>query len=79
VLSASAATANTGGGGGAGGIYSDGQYGAGGAGGSGIVIIAYPDSFPAATLTGLTYTEPTRTGFRVYQITASSSGTITFN
>ena len=51
----------------------------GGSGGSGIVIIAYPNTFPAATLTNLTYTEPTRSGFRVYQITASSSGTITFN
>jgi hypothetical protein len=29
-------------------------------------------------LTNLTYTEPTRSGYRVYQITASSSGTITF-
>jgi hypothetical protein len=47
-------------------------------GGSGIVIIAYPDTFNAATLTNLTYTEPTRAGYRVYQITASSAGTITF-
>ena len=47
-------------------------------GGSGIVIIAYPTSFPAATLTNLTYTEPSRAGYRVYSITASSSGTITF-
>ena len=30
------------------------------------------------TLTNLTYTEPTRSGYRVYQITASSAGTITF-
>jgi hypothetical protein len=28
--------------------------------------------------TNLTYTEPTRSGYRVYQITASSAGTITF-
>jgi hypothetical protein len=27
----------------------------------------------------LTYTEPTRAGFRVYSITASASGTIRFN
>ena len=47
-------------------------------GGSGIVIIAYPNSFAAATLTNLTYTEPTRSGYRVYSITASSAGTITF-
>jgi len=50
----------------------------GGTGGSGIVIIAYPNSFKAATLTNLTYTEPTRSGYRVYQITASASGTISF-
>lgn len=49
-----------------------------GTGGSGIVIIAYPDSYKAATLTNLTYTQPSRTGYRVYSITASSSGTITF-
>jgi hypothetical protein len=68
----SAGTTNTGSGGG-GGSYSSGYQG-----GSGIVIIAYPDAFPAATLTNLTYTEPTRSGYRVYAITASSSGTITF-
>jgi hypothetical protein len=50
----------------------------GGNGGSGIIIIAYPDTYKAATLTNLTYTEPTRSGYRVYQITASSAGTITF-
>jgi hypothetical protein len=53
--------------------------GTGGSGGSGIIIIAFPDTVPAATLTNLTYTEPTRSGYRVYAITASSSGTITFN
>jgi hypothetical protein len=42
------------------------------------VVIAYPDTFEAATLTNLTYTEPTRSGYRVYEITASASGTITF-
>jgi hypothetical protein len=42
------------------------------------VIIAYPDTFVPATLTNLTYTEPTRSGYRVYSITASSAGTITF-
>jgi hypothetical protein len=30
-------------------------------------------------LTNLTFTQPTRSGYRVYQITASASGTITFN
>jgi hypothetical protein len=29
-------------------------------------------------LTNLTFTEPIRAGYRVYQITASSAGTITF-
>ena len=72
-----AGTVNTGGGGGGG--ISIGTNNFGGAGGSGIVIIAYANTFPAATLTNLTYTEPTRSGYRVYQITASSSGTITFN
>jgi hypothetical protein len=63
-----AGTANTGGGG-----------GAGAAGGSGIVIIAYPNTFPAPTSIsgGLTYTEPSRAGYRVYQFTAGT-GTVTF-
>jgi hypothetical protein len=65
-------------GGGGGGAGNDITGGTGGKGGSGIVIIAYPNTFKAATLTNLTYTEPTRSGYRVYQITASSSGTITF-
>jgi hypothetical protein len=76
-----AGTANTGGGGGGGGIedQGDGQYatGGGGAGGSGVVVIAYPSSVGAATIgSGLTYNEPTRTGYRVYRFTAGS-GTIT--
>ena len=45
---------------------------------SGPAVIAYADTYPAATLTNLTYTQPTRSGYRVYSITASSSGTITF-
>jgi hypothetical protein len=68
-----AGTINTGGGGGGATGAFDGKNG-----GSGIVIIAYPNNFGPATLTNLTYTEPTRAGFRVYQITASSAGTITF-
>ena len=63
-------------GGGGGGQGNDGAVS--GNGGSGIIIIAYADTFAAATLSGLTYTEPTRAGFRVYSITASSAGTITF-
>ena len=69
-----AGTANTGGGGGAGG----GGGMNGGAGGSGVIIIAYPDNFSAASIgAGLTYDQPTRAGYRVYRFTAGS-GTITF-
>ena len=70
-----AGTANTGGGGGGGG---DGG-GDGANGGSGVIIIAYPDSKPPiTTIPGtLTYTEPTRAGYRVYRFT-SGSGTVTF-
>jgi len=61
-------TANTGGGG-----------GSGGAGGSGVIILAYPDTFPAITsIPGtLTYNQPTRSGYRVYRFTGGT-GTITF-
>jgi len=69
-----AGAANTGGGGGGGG---DGGGNAG-PGGSGILVIAYPDTLPAiTTIPGtLTYTQPTRAGYRVYRFTAGS-GTIT--
>jgi hypothetical protein len=51
----------------------------GGNGGSGIVVIAYPDTYPAiTTIPGtLTYDQPTRAGYRVYRFTAGT-GTITF-
>jgi hypothetical protein len=67
-------TANTGGGA-AGGSYNAGN---GGTGGSGIVIIAYPDTYPPLTSIGggLTYTQPTRAGYRVYQFTAGT-GSVT--
>jgi hypothetical protein len=50
----------------------------GGIGGSGVVIIAYPDTFPALTSisAGLTYNQPTRAGYRVYRFTAGT-GTVT--
>jgi hypothetical protein len=64
-------TANTGGGGGAGG--GGGKLGA--SGGSGVIIIAYPNTIAAATVTG-TYDQPSRSGYRVYRFTAGS-GTIT--
>jgi hypothetical protein len=42
------------------------------------VIIAYPNTFPALTSIGgtLTYTQPTRAGYRVYQFTGGT-GTVT--
>ena len=47
-------------------------------GGSGVVIIAYPDSNPALSSIsgGLSYTQPTRSGYRVYQFN-SGTGTVT--
>jgi len=66
---------NTGGGGG-------GSRGVGtfsGAGGSGVVIIAYPDTYaaPRSISGGLVYDEPTRSGYRVYRFT-SGTGPITW-
>jgi hypothetical protein len=47
-------------------------------GGSGVVVIAYPNTYPALTIGGgLTYSQPSRTGYRVYQFTAGT-GNITF-
>lgn len=62
-------TANTGGGGGSG-------WSGSGTGGSGIVILKYPDSYPAATATTGSPTITVSGGYRVYKFT--SSGTITF-
>ena len=72
-----AATVNTGGGGGAAGW--SGSNSLGGQGGSGVVIIAYPDTYPALTSigAGLTYDQPTRSGYRVYRFTAGT-GTISW-
>lgn len=64
--------ANTGGGGGGASSLNR----AGGSGGSGVVIIAYPDTYPAPTAITGTYTTPTRSGYRVYRFTGS--GSITF-
>ena len=70
----SAGAANTGSGGGGG----KGDNGAGGAGGSGIVVIAYPNTFaPLSNISGgLTYDQPSRSGYRVYRFTGGT-GTIT--
>jgi hypothetical protein len=66
---------NTGGGGGGGGA---GAYGpiSGGAGAAGIVIVTYPDSYPAAASTTGSPTITVTNGFRYYAFT--SSGSITF-
>jgi hypothetical protein len=62
---------NTGGGGGGGGGGA-----ALGTGGSGIVIIRYADTYPAASATTGSPTITTAGGYRIYKFT--SSGTITF-
>ena len=71
----SAGTANTGGGGGGGGSPAT----TGATGGSGVVVIAYLNTFPAPTSIsgGLTYDQPSRSGYRVYRFTAGT-GTVTF-
>ena len=70
---------NTGGGGG-GGNYEGPAAGnqAGGNGGSGVVIIAYPNTFPAlSSIPGtLTYDQPTRSGYRVYRFTSGTGNII---
>jgi hypothetical protein len=48
----------------------------GGSGGSGVVIIRYPDTFPAATSTTGSPTFTTTGGFNIYRWTGS--GSITF-
>jgi hypothetical protein len=55
-------------GGGAGGVASGSTANSGG---SGVVIIAYPDTFAALTSIGggLTYDQPSRSGYRVYRFT----------
>jgi hypothetical protein len=72
-----AGTPNTGGGGGGGG-YSDPPDAGGGLGGSGVVIIAYPNTFKTPTISGgLSYDEPSRSGYRVYRFTGGT-GTISW-
>ena len=41
-------------------------------GASGVVVVAYPVSLPPLTISGPTYDEPTRAGYRVYRFTAGS-------
>ena len=47
-----------------------------GTGGSGVVILRYPDSYPAATATTGSPTVTVSGGYRIYKFTAS--GSITF-
>jgi hypothetical protein len=68
-----AGTPNTGGGGG-----SAVSGAAGGAGGSGIVIIRYPDSYPAAVATTGSPNITVTGGYRIYKWTTVGSGSITF-
>jgi hypothetical protein len=77
-LGGNATVANRGsGGGGGGGNGNNPQY-IGGSGSDGVIIIAYPDTKPALVVgSGLTYDQPTRSGYRVYRFT-SGSGTVTF-
>jgi len=67
----SASPANLGSGGGGGGDNPD--Y-SGGSGSSGVVIIAYSNAYTALTSIsgGLTYDQPTRSGYRVYRFTAGT-------
>jgi hypothetical protein len=67
-----AGATNTGGGGGAG---ASANY-AGSAGGSGVVIIRYADTYPAATSTTGSPTVTLTGGYRIYKWI--NSGTITF-
>jgi hypothetical protein len=64
-----------GGGGGSAGPYAS----AGGAGGSGVVVIAYPNTFlPLSSISGgLSYDQPSRSGYRVYRF-YSGTGTISW-
>ena len=70
---------NTGGGGGGSYFGSALIHNDPGSGGSGVVILAYPDTYDAPSYIdpGLTYSEPTRSGYRVYKFTAGT-GTIRF-
>jgi len=64
---------NTGGGAGGGNLHAGSLSGNGG---SGVVVVAYPDTYPALIIgVGLTYNQPTRSGYRVYRFTAGA-GTI---
>jgi hypothetical protein len=69
-----AGAANTGSGGGS----SFGTSSNGGAGGTGVVILAYPSGYSDLTVgSGLTFDQPTRTGYKVYRFTAGT-GSISF-
>jgi len=48
-----------------------------GNGSNGVIVIAYPNNFPDLVLSGLTYDQPTRSGYKVYRITGGT-GTVAF-
>jgi len=70
---------NNGGGNLGGGGGGNGSGGTAGAGGSGVVIIAYPDTYNAISSIsgGLAYDQPSRAGYRVYRFYAGT-GTISW-
>jgi Putative Ig domain len=73
-----ASPANRGSGGGGGGGDGNNTGYIGGTGSDGVIVIAYPNSVVTPTISaGLTYDQPTRSGYRVYRFTAGS-GTVTF-
>ncbi len=72
-----ASSYGSGGGGAGSGADGNSVFSKGGNGSAGVVIIAYPDIYPIATISaGLTYDQPSRSGYRVYRFTAGS-GTVT--
>ena len=76
--SGTAGTANTGSGGGGGGAPQSGTSGNGGAGGSGVVILKFLDTFTLTVGSGLTSSNTTSGGYKIYTFTAGT-GTVTFS
>jgi hypothetical protein len=76
-IGSSAGAPNTGGGG-AGAQWGGDQGGDAGNGGSGIVIIRYPDTFPAAAATTGSPTVTVTGGYRIYKWTTVGTWSVTF-
>jgi hypothetical protein len=76
---ASSTSYGSGGGGAGSGINDTSVFSKGGNGAGGVVIIAYPNTYPTLNISaGLTYDQPVRSGYRVYRFTAGS-GTVSIN